>query len=143
VLVFVAVLGANAAISYGYTKDEVMSTAGVFYAVAVFAAVRAVLARVGSVKSAVAVAALAAVLGAGSVAWGIRSAGVHDFLVLAGYYARDEWVAVDTWLREQSAEPASEEGQRLVRSLRAAAIEQPLIHPYFLPRWAERWFDVQ
>ena len=41
--VFAAVLLANATMSYVYTKDEIVSIAGVFYALAVFAAMRELL----------------------------------------------------------------------------------------------------
>src|SRR5690606_33491386 len=40
VLIFGMVLVANAVISYPYTKDVIMSPAGVFFAVAAFAALR-------------------------------------------------------------------------------------------------------
>ncbi len=40
VILFVVVLAANAAISFGYTKDIIMSPAGLFQAAAVFVAVR-------------------------------------------------------------------------------------------------------
>ena len=43
VILFVLVLGANAAISYGYTKDVIMSPSGVLQAAAVFVAVRNIL----------------------------------------------------------------------------------------------------
>jgi hypothetical protein len=137
------VLCANAVISYGYTKDEVMSTAGAFYAVAVYGATRAVLDRSARPRNVAAVGVLSIMLCAGSAAWAVRSAGLHYFMVYAGYYARDEWVDVDAWLRGQGAEPSSDEGRALVTSLREAALARPVIHPYFLPRWADRWFDVQ
>jgi hypothetical protein len=86
---------------------------------------------------------LTVALAAGGFAWGVRSAGLHYFMVYAAYYARDEWVDVDAWLRQQNAVPASDEGRQLVRSLRAEALARPVLHPYFLPRWAEPWFDVQ
>ena len=40
VILFVVVLAANAAISFGYTKDIIMSPAGLLQAAAVFVAVR-------------------------------------------------------------------------------------------------------
>jgi hypothetical protein len=143
VLVFAAVVIANAVVSYGYTKDEVMSTAGAFYAVAVYGAARAALSQAAGIRSLVAGCALAILLCAASAAWAVRAAGVHYFMVYAAYYARDEWVEVDTWLRGQRAEPSSDEGRALVRTLRNAALDRPVVHPYFLPRWADRWFDVQ
>ena len=43
-LTFFAVLAVSALMSYAYAKDEIISTAGVFYAVAAYAAMRALLA---------------------------------------------------------------------------------------------------
>ena len=141
VLVFAAVTAANAAISYVYVKDEIMSTAGVFYALAVFAAARAALVRFGdSPRRALATAALAIVLGTASTAWAIRATGLHYHMYYAAYYLRNEWATVDLWLREQRVDPGTDKGRALVESLRGAAIRMPALNPYFLPRWAERWF---
>ena len=142
VAIFIAVLAANAVISYGYTKDEIMSTAGVFYALAVFAAARAALARFASIRRrAVATVALAALLCVASSAWAIRATGLHYHMYNAGYYTRNEWASVELWLRQQRVEPASPEAVRLVEALRAIALDMPTLNPHFLPRWAERWFE--
>ena len=142
VLVCLAVTAANAAICYAYTKDEVMSTAGVFYALAVFAAARTALARFVRIpRSLLASAALTLLLLVASATWAIRATGLHYHMYYAGYYLRNEWATVEVWLREQRVEPTTEEGTRLVETLRSAAIEMPALNPYFLPRWAERWFE--
>ena len=119
-----------------------MSTAGVFYALAVFAAARTALARVAAVPrhlfTSVAVSTLLLV---SSSAWAIRATGLHYHMYYSGYYLRNEWATVEVWLREQRVEPRTEEGTRLVETLRSVAIEMPALNPYFLPRWAERWFE--
>lgn len=141
VLVCLAVTAANAAICYAYTKDEIMSTAGVFYALAVFAAVRTVLARFAAVpRSVFASVAVSVLLLVSSATWAVRATGLHYYMYYSGYYLRNEWATVEVWLREQRVEP-TEEGTRLVETLRSAAIEMPTLNPYFLPRWAERWFE--
>ena len=43
-----AVIAANAAISFSYTKDDIMAVGGVFYALAAYGALRAAIARAGS-----------------------------------------------------------------------------------------------
>ena len=40
ILLFAAVLAANAVLSYAYTKDDIMSVSGVFYGLAAYAAIR-------------------------------------------------------------------------------------------------------
>jgi hypothetical protein len=142
IVVFLAVLAANAAICYAYTKDEIMSTAGVFYALAAFAAARGVLARCAtSPRRPLAVATMAVVLAVASSTWAIRATGLHYYTYYSSYYLRNEWADVDDWLREQRVEPASPDGVRLVEKLRAAAFDMPVLNPHFMPRWAERWFD--
>src|SRR5205085_3035563 len=47
-VVSLAVIIANAVISYGYTKDEIMGPAGVFYALAAFVAIAALLSHTDS-----------------------------------------------------------------------------------------------
>lgn len=141
VLVFLAVTAANAAICYAYTKDEIMSTAGAFYALAVFAAARAAMIRFSAVpRRALATVALTLLFVAGSASWATRSTGLHYHMYHSGYYLRNEWATVDQWLDQQRVDVSTSEGKRLVAALRVAAIEMPMLHPHFLPRWAERWF---
>jgi hypothetical protein len=141
VLVCLAVTAANAVFCYTYTKDEIMSTAGVFYALAVFAASRTAITRFARVsRGTLRSAALTLLLLVCSASWAIRATGLHYHMYYAGYNSRNEWVAVEVWLREQRVEP-TEEGTRLIEELRSAAIEMPGLNPYFLPRWSERWFD--
>ena len=74
-VIFVLVLAANAAMSYVYTKDEIMSTAGAFYALPVAGAAVYFLrgwpdrARAWPVTAVVCVLCLA-----GSAAWATRAA---------------------------------------------------------------------
>jgi hypothetical protein len=141
VLVFLGVTAANAAISYAYTKDEIMSTAGVFYALAAFVAARFAMTRFAAVpRRALATMAMVLLLFAGSASWAIRSTGLHYHMYYSGYYLRNEWATVDQWLAEQHVEVNTPQGKQLVSALRTAAIEMPMLHPHFLPRWAERWF---
>ena len=141
VLVFLGVTAANAAICYAYTKDEIMSTAGVFYALAVFAAARVAMIRFAACpRRALATVAMALLFFAGSASWAIRSTGLHYHMYYAGYYLRNEWATVDQWLAQQRVEVNTSEGRQLVAALKVAAIEMPMLNPHFVPRWAERWF---
>jgi dolichyl-phosphate beta-glucosyltransferase len=133
--VFAAVLVANCVMSYAYTKDEIVSVAGAFYALAAYAAVRvlsgAVTAR-GRGASAVVLALVMAVVAGG---WSIRAAGLHHVLVTQAFKQRLDWAGtpalpIDT--------PASRE---LMRQVRAAALARPVVAPRFVPPWAARWFE--
>ena len=130
-LVSLAVLAANAVISYGYTKDEIMSPSGVFYALAAFVAIRELLLSLGqrpltrfasfSCRVALAVAA---------TGWAVRTVGLHYQMQTMAFSVRNEWVYVDDWLARQHASPQSEEGKRIVATLRNDALERTVVNPY-------------
>jgi hypothetical protein len=141
VVVALGVIAANAAVCFLYTKDEIISTAGVFYALAVFAAMRTALTRFAArPRSTLATAVMLLLLVAASTTWAIRSTGLHYHLYYAAHYSRNEWATVQEWLRDQHSEPTTKEGQQMVADLRAAGVAKPVLNLYFLPRWAERWF---
>jgi hypothetical protein len=105
VVVFFVVLLANAAMSFAYTKDVIMSPAGLLYAAAVYVAVRDLVQRPASSTAArLAVAAVVLVL---SVTWAIRSVGLHAALDRTAGSVREEWADVE---------------QRLVRMGRASGV---------------------
>lgn len=141
VLVSVAVALGNAAMCLSYVKDEIMSAAGVFYALAVFAATREALARWGEAgRTTVAATALGVILFAGSAAWTVRTTGLQYQLLRIGAVDRYEWAHVDEWLAQQQQTPTSPQGARLVRDLRDEAMRTRPLSLVFVPRWAVRWF---
>jgi hypothetical protein len=117
----VAVVAANAAISYPYTKDVVMSPAGAFYAAAAFVAARSLIRRLaeGLPLSTlqgrpegrpllmsknwrmVAVGALMLVLG---TCWALRFVGLHLHLRAEAHAARNEWAYRDNEVRRGDLE---------------------------------------
>jgi hypothetical protein len=92
-LIFVAVLCGNAAISYGYTKDVIVSPAGVFHAAAACIAFAHVLGRLGSLSPvrlpAVAVVLVLALYSAG---WATRLVGLHYNLHQKAVIVRNDWM---------------------------------------------------
>ncbi|HEY6507116.1 MAG TPA: hypothetical protein VIY56_03835 [Vicinamibacterales bacterium] len=138
--VALAVVGANAVISYGYTKDEIMSPGGIFYALGAFAAVRHVVesargraaASVGGVLMAVALFTVAA-------GWVVRDVGTHYNMHRMASLVRNEWVAVDGWLEKEESTPTTQTQRRIVQVLRDDAVTHPGFHAFFFPLWAERW----
>lgn len=141
VIVCVAVALGNAAMCFSYVKDEVMSTAGVFYAVAVFAAMRHALATWDHTnRRAAAGTALALVLFAGSAAWTIRTTGSQYQMLRIGTVDRYEWAHVDEWLAQQNQTPTTEQGAHLVQQLRDEAMLTRPLSLLFVPRWAVKWF---
>ena len=141
VLVCVAVALGNATMCFSYVKDEVMSTAGVFYALAVFAAMRGALTQWTAVQGrAVVATALTIVLFAGSAAWTIRTTGSQYQMLRIGTVDRYEWAHVDEWLVQQHQTPTSAHGAQLVHDLRDQAMHTRPLSVLYVPRWAVEWF---
>ena len=137
VWLFVIVLAANAAISFPYTKNVIMSPAGVFLGLAVTAAAREWF-REGGRRPAVATAVLFTVLACG---WAYRVAGNHYNLRWTAAEQRAVWVSVDDWLTRQRITLREPDGPALRDALRRDALR---IHPTpFQPSSAwQRWFDI-
>lgn len=135
--VFVAVLAANALVSFPYTKNVIMSPAGVFFSLAVFAAARQWFERAAASRV-VATVVIFAVLTCG---WAYRVAGNHYNLRRTAAEQRAVWVTVDTWLDRQRIALVSPEAQALRDALRADALRN---HPTpYQPASAwMRWFDI-
>ena len=130
VIVMFALLAANAVISYGYTKDEIMSPAGVFYALAAFVALRhAVEWLTEAGRRRLAVVTVGCVLFVAASGWSIRAIGSHYLMHRTAFDFRNEWVDVQPWLEGQESLPRSEAEQRLVDGLRDEAIESDVVNP--------------
>ena len=142
ITVFAAVLLASAAMSYSYTKHEILSTAGTFYALAVFVAVQYTTTYLLEVRAGLTRAVLCITLVAAASLWALRSAGVHHMLRVQAFKHRSDWARVsDTayqepnWSVERRANASG-----LVRQLRDEAFQMQVVNPYLLPRWADRWW---
>jgi hypothetical protein len=154
VFVSLAVIVANAVISYGYTKDEIMGPAGVFYALAVCVSIAALLSRpvrpvagvgrvppsAGAMRGGPAASALALILAITASGWVVRTAGLHYQMNVMTFYDRNEWVYVDDWLVRQQSVPTTEAGKALVQQLREDALERAAVNPYLLSPRLDQWF---
>jgi hypothetical protein len=141
VLIFAIVLAANATISYPYTKDVIMSPAGAFYAVAVFAAARGVLPDRVRPSGMIATVAATVVCAALSVTWAVRFMALPMNLRESAYKVRNEWAYVHDWLGEQTLEMRPPAEQQLLRQLREDAIYRHPAPPR-LPAADNEWLDV-
>lgn len=137
-IVSLAVIVANAVISYSYTKDEIMGPGGVFYALAAFVAAAWIVRGVNLPAPRLRIVTLAVFIAASG--WVVRTAGLHYQMHVIAFYDRNEWVYVDDWLAGQKSTPATAEGKALVRQLRTDAIERMTINPYLLSARLEQWF---
>jgi len=134
-----AVLAANAVLSFSYTKDDIMTVGGVFYAFAAYAALRALLAHAASWR-AWRVAVLSVALLALSGAWAMRSVGVHHVMVTQAFKTRNDWARLPVaWAREQPL-PSAPAALAVIERLRNDAIEAEVPNPQLLPPWRDRWW---
>jgi len=145
VLTLAVVVAVSALMSYAYAKDEIISTAGVFYAVAAYVSLRSLIdaSSVGAAfrrPAATWAGGLLVVIAlAVSSAWAIRSAGFHFQLRRAAFDARAEWAyilsptAPQTW-------PKDPHTRQVVSRMRQEALLHPTATPAMLPKWTELWW---
>jgi hypothetical protein len=131
--VAIVLLLSNAAISYPYGKDEIISISGVFYALLAFIVVRHLLTRQTSPRRA---AALAVGLVLVSGAWGIRAASSHYSLRRAAFDARNQWAGIPA-----DGGPASMDAEvrAVVAGIRREVVQQRSIAPAFPSRTMDEW----
>ena len=138
-LVFAAVLLASAVASYAYTKDEIMSVAGVFYALMAFWAVRDLLTRGLRAAPAVAVGLALLIAGAG---WSTRTIGVNHVLRAQAFAFHNDWAWIPEEMERRGTWPADPSTRKVVIDLRDQSLGMPIVNPWFAPRWADRIFDT-
>jgi hypothetical protein len=142
-LVALAVLGANAIISYPYTKNVIVSPAGAFYAVVAAVAFGSALERIrraGSARAATIAASLALLLL--STGWTVRLAGMHYSLREKAFLTRNDWADLDIGTApldvDVRAYPAA---GALIRQLQRDAITKRVANPAFGHPAAWRYFE--
>jgi len=125
-----AVLVASAGLSYAYAKSEIMSSAGVLYALTAYAAAAEALPAMTRKPLTTVIPALAviAVICGG---WGVRSVGLQYKLQRAAFEARREWV-----LRMPPYRLSPSRLARLTPRLRQEALLRSRANPLMLPRRA-------
>jgi hypothetical protein len=139
VVVAASVLVANAAISYPYTKDQIMAVAGVMFALALYAAAADLAAHSSPRLPARAFAA--ALLTVVSCTWSWRVLGVQHNLVHTAFISRNEWASLTAWRREYPGVQADPQLAALVSTLQMSACARPVPNPQSRPSRFERYFD--
>jgi hypothetical protein len=152
-----AVLAVSALMSYAYAKDEIVSTAGVFFAVAAYTAAREMLAHLSigrragasapadtrTLKRALYVQTNTALLVvfcvAVSTAWAIRSAGLHLRLRHGAFESRAGWALVLSPLAPATW-PKDAHTRQVVSRIRDEALLHQTVAPALLPKWTEQWW---
>jgi hypothetical protein len=133
------VLMANALLAFSYAKDDIITVAGVFYAIAAYAAVRraVVYARSGGLVRAMVVSAALLSM---ATAWAVRSSGVHHVVNEHAFRTRNDWAALPLEWRRQGRWPSDPRQLRLIDTLRKDALDSPMPNPNQVPEWRSRWY---
>jgi dolichyl-phosphate beta-glucosyltransferase len=140
-LVFAAVLAANATMSFAYTKDDIVSVAGVFYGLAAYAAVRLLINRVSPANRIMAAVLTTVIVVTGS-AWAVRSLGIHHVARTSAFKTRNDWASQPGLWKRAGRWPSDPESQQLIIHLRNDALSLRVPNPRFEPPWIERlWGD--
>ena len=136
-LTSLAVLAGSAALSYAYAKSEIMSAAGVFYALVVFLALAEGAQRLtAGTSQSLRVPILVIVLCVSS-AWAFRAVGLEYRLQRGAFDARSEWVLR---MPPYHDPPVPEAEARLTLQLRDEALHRGRTNPYLLwPRFGRLW----
>jgi hypothetical protein len=138
-IVAVVIIVANAALSFSYTKDDIIAVAGVFYAIAAFTAVRSTLefAQAGGfVRAAVVSLAMLAL----ASAWAMRSSGVHHVMNDHAFRARNDWAELPIRWRQEGRWPTDAAPLALIERLRDAALDAEVPNPQMAPEWRGQWY---
>jgi hypothetical protein len=141
VAIFVALLLANAAMSYAYTKHEIVSVAGAFYAYAAFVAARYTVTAVRETSAAPAGVLLVLLVAGLSTLWAFRSVGVHHVIQIQAFKEQLQWARLDpARLDERDNYPSDARAQALAAQLRRDALELRLANPSLLRAWPDSWW---
>jgi hypothetical protein len=136
-LAMTAVLVGSAVLSYAYAKSEIMSAAGVFYALVVYLAVSELAeVLITKTRSSLHVPVLLAILFVSTI-WGWRAIGLQYRLQRGAFEARSEWVLR---MPPFSLPPVSATEARLTPRLQNEALHRGRTNPFLLwPPYARLW----
>jgi hypothetical protein len=136
-LTALAALAGSAALSYAYAKSEIMSAAGVFYALVVFLAVVELARRLAAATSVSLRLPILVIVLCVSSAWAFRSVGLQYRLQRGAFDARSEWVLR---MPPYHDPPVPEAEAQLTPRLRDEALHRGRTNPYLLwPRLGRLW----
>ena len=138
VIAFAGMLAANCVLTYAYTKDVILGTAGAFYALALTVAARHFIERMrgATARATAAAALLLVVLSSG---WAFRAVNAHLGLRHAAATMRAEWAYIDMWLEDEGQVLTDPIAIDVKRHLQADAVIKHPLRPTLTGDWLE-WF---
>ena len=140
VVVFWALAVANAVMSYGYSKDQILSAAGCFFAVAAYVTFRWLLVREVSWPAPLRPLVLTLLLLV-SAGWTLRAFSIAYQLTNSAYRQRDDWAEIDAWMAQQEIDAGRAGDADFVRRIANEALATPVPHPYVVYGRNAKFFD--
>jgi hypothetical protein len=141
VVVAAGVLVANAVISYPYSRDVVMSPAGLAYALAAGATTSGLLQRAATMPG-IGRGVLVCVLLAASIGWSLRTIGLTYSLRRTAFVNRNDWASVEEWLEQSGRLPSGGAGLALVQQLKRESLAFRVPNPGLSQPSAEKYFGT-
>ena len=141
--VSLAMIAANAVISYPYTKTVIVSPAGVFHALSATLAFGVAMERLGRARwPQVARLATAIALAVLSSTWAVRLVGVHYSLREKAFIARNDWTQLVIGRPPADVDVTRyPEAGRLIEQLRSDAVSRRVVNPAFASPYGWRYFE--
>jgi len=140
-LVSLAVIAANAVLSYAYSKNEILTPSGAFYAIAAFSAIVMALERCRTSRTGFRAAILAMLVVSGT-AWAVKSAGIHYLLSRQAARHRFDWAVLPVLSQPTGGARTDPKSLALIESLRESAIHARVPGPRDHTQWMEDlWGD--
>lgn len=141
VLLFFAVLAANAVIGYPYTRNHIISPAGAFHALAASVVVARALSGFEARRLArPAAVGFLVVLVCAATASTVRFGAVHYRLREAAWRNHNDWAHQGPTTQRWNV-PDDVRGQRLILKLYEESTSMRVPGTYFYPRWMDRYFE--
>jgi hypothetical protein len=122
VALFWLILAGNAAISYPYSKDSNLATAGAFLAPAAFVAIRHLWATTRQGMAGRRIVLVAVALLAVSSAWSLRTLGLFTVLRRAAVVERLDWAYIESDIADGSVIARTDAARALLQQLRNEAL---------------------
>ncbi len=129
----------SAALCANYIKDDIISTAGVFYAVMVYVATRLALDSFATTRVSVGAVALGASLVIASPLWAFRAIGTHYELRHTAFVSRNDWAMRSA--QELAGGQSTGPDLSLTKRIRTEALNWRVTSPRFLPGWDRYFID--
>ena len=82
-----------------------------------------------------------ALLVAGS-GWAVRTIGVNHVLRAQAFAFHNDWAWIPEDMERRGTWPSDPSTRKVVIDLRDQSIAMPIVNPWFVPRWADRVFDI-